>query len=47
MTIEHDSPFIEGDERLVLLSAEAVNKMPDKNRAAKLTEKFADHGRVI
>lgn len=47
MTNEHDSPFLEGDERLIALSADAVKKMPDKNRAAKLSEKFADHGRVI
>lgn len=47
MVEKHDSPFLEGDERLIALSAQVVRELNDKNKSAKLAEKFADHGRVI
>jgi len=47
MLEKHDSPFLEGDERLIALSAAEVNKEKDLGKKARLTEKFAAHGRVI
>ena len=47
MLEKHDSPFLEGDERLIALSAAEVTKEKDLGKKARLTEKFAAHGRVI
>jgi len=47
MLDKHDSPFLEGDERLIALSGAAVNAEKDLGKKARLSEKFAAHGRVI
>jgi len=47
MLDKHDSPFLEGDERLIALSGAAVNAEKDLGKKARLADKFAAHGRVI
>lgn len=47
MLEKHDSPFLEGDERLIGLSADLVRAEKNLDKKARLVDKFAAHGRVI